>query len=357
MAPSQLIRGPARPLLLGGTILGISLLHYLTGTQNMLLHQIYQRLYYIPVVAGSLWYGITGGILTSLLSGALYFPHILHAWAANPVYRWNQYSEILIIVLVGVITGMLSTTEKRQRRHLERAMEDLSAAYERLQRAFDELKRSERMSMLGQLAAGIAHEIRNPLGSIQGAIEILESGDQARRHEFAGIVKKEIERLNSLINDFLNFARPRPLEFQLNSVNDVVKSLVQLVRKRAESQGVGVAETYGEIPSARIDSEQLKAALLNIVLNGIQAMPRGGTLHITTSVTESAIRITVADQGIGIPEEARERLFEPFFSTRKDGTGLGLAAAEQTIRNHGGALRLASTGPTGTIFDIDLPIS
>lgn len=346
-----------RVALLGGAILGISLLHYLTGTDWILLHQIYQRLYYVPVVAGSLWFGLWGGIATGLISSALYFPHILHAWAGNAVYRWNQYYEIAIILLVGVVTGMLSTAEKRQRRSLERTMADLSAAYGRLQQAFDELQKKDRMTTLGHLAAGIAHEIRNPLGSIQGAIDIVETGDDASRKEFAGIIRKEIGRLNSMINDFLNFARPRPLEFHQANVNDVAKGLVQLVRKQAETHHVRLIESYANLPDVQIDPEQIKAALMNIVLNGIQAMPSGGEIRLTTAMTsDRRVRIEIADAGTGIPVEARERLFEPFFTTRKDGTGLGLPIAEQIIRNHRGRVLLERTGAAGTVFAVELPI-
>lgn len=345
----------ARVVLLAALILAISILHYTTGTQSILLHQIYQRLYYIPVVMGAIWFGLRGGVVTSLLSSILYFPHILHQWAGNAVYRWNQYYEIMVIILVGVVTGVLSSSEKRQRSRLEVAMADLSAAYGRLQKAFDELQRRDRMTMLGQLAAGIAHEIRNPLGSIQGAIDIVESGDEAARREFIGIVRKEIDRLNGIVNHFLSFARPRPLDLRPNDVNAVVRSLAQLVGKNAESQNVRIGLECGTLQPALIDSEQLKAALMNIVLNGIHAMPRGGRLEISTSMNGARIRVAVTDEGGGIPVESHERLFEPFFTTRADGTGLGLAIARQTIENHGGTLRMASTGPTGTTFEVEVP--
>ncbi|MEW6366543.1 MAG: ATP-binding protein [Acidobacteriota bacterium] len=355
-SPARRTQG-TRALVIVIAILAVSALHYFTPVHHPLLHQVYQRLYYLPVVAAALWFGLRGGIGASLLSVALYIPHIFHAWSGDRSYTWNQYGETVIIILVGTLTGALSSLESRQRRKLERAMDDLAAAYARLQRAFGELQKRESMTMLGKLAAGLAHEIHNPLGSIRGAVEIIEGGGEEARREFIGIVKKELDRLQTMLRDFLDFARPRPLQFQVNNINQILQSLVRLVRPRAESAGVEIEERYGQVRDANVDSEQLKAAIMNVVLNGVEAMPNGGKLSVETTATADRLRIRVLDHGQGISEDNRARLFEPFFSTKKNGTGLGLAIAEQTVRNHGGRLQLESTGPSGSVFEIELPVT
>ena len=156
-----------------------ALLHYLTPTSALLWHQIFQRLYYLPIAYAALYFGWRGGVLAAAVSAASYIPHILHAWHHMPDYAMNQYAEIIVFFLVGAVTGALADQGRRQRRQLEIAGAQLAKVNRELQESFEQIKRADRLSAIGQLSASLAHEIRNPLGSIEGAASLLDN--QKRR--------------------------------------------------------------------------------------------------------------------------------------------------------------------------------
>ena len=156
-------------------VLVISAFHYTTSTEQRYLHEIYQRLYYVPILLAAFWYGPAGGVCTALLTSGLYLYHIQRDWHHFPMYTFNQYAEIFLYHAIGLLVGVLSSRERRQRRDLERTSRRLSEAYESLQKTFEHLRQADRLASMGQLSAGIAHEIRNPLGTIKGSIEILSA--------------------------------------------------------------------------------------------------------------------------------------------------------------------------------------
>ena len=190
-------------------VLGASLLHYLTPPQLLLWHNIFQRLYYLPIVYAAIHFGLRGGVSTAVGSAILYIPHIL-TWSSHPNYEMNQYAEIVVFLLVGSVTGILADRERAQKKQLEATTEELRRVYRELQESFEQIKRADRLSAIGEMAASLAHEIRNPLGSIEGAAGILEDPQIAEgtREEFIGIIRKESRRLNRLLTNLLDFARP-----------------------------------------------------------------------------------------------------------------------------------------------------
>lgn len=231
----------------------------------------------------------------------------------------------------------------------------------RLRDMEEETRRSERLAALGTLAAGVAHEIRNPLSAIDINLQLLEEtvtgkAQKERAARYFEVVKSEIHRLNGIIEGFIRFARPRPLERRRVRIEEVVDALLVLVRAECESKGIGVARSIDGAASAvvEVDPEQVQQALLNLVLNGLQSMSPGGTLTLGAEVLPDAVQVRVTDTGTGIPAESRERVFDLFYSTKESGSGLGLPIAQRIVTEHGGSIRF-ETGPSGTTFFVALP--
>lgn len=208
MLSKKMMSAPWQMLVIIGGIIGVTLLHYFTPLTEPVLHDIFQRLYYLPIILAAYWFGLAGGIGTALVVSFVYTPHIIYQWGGHPGHHameMDRYLEMVIYNLVGGVTGFLSQQEKRRREQLERTAAGLEESYRRLQKQSDviiriekQLRRAERLSVLGELSAVLAHEIRNPLGSIRGTAEILKDdyrpGD--RKHEFLEILIKESDRLN-----------------------------------------------------------------------------------------------------------------------------------------------------------------
>jgi len=346
-------------------VLGITALHYLTTVQKAHFHDIYRRLYYVPIVLGGLWFALRGGLGTAIFVSILYAPHVVFQWGHNPTAAPEQYLEIFLYNVIGFLTGFLSQREQEQKTRFQKAAERLEESYGKLRAQADlileieeQLRRADRLSALGELAAGMAHEIRNPLGSIRGTAEILRDGiDPAdKRHEFAGILIKEVDRLNRVVRDFLDFARPAPVERGRVDLNEALREILALIGPQALNGGVRVELTAGELPPVPGDREQLKQAFLNLVLNALQAMPAGGTLAVSTAPVEGRVEVRFTDTGQGIPPEKLEKIFNPFFTTRQEGTGLGLAITHRIVQGHGGRIEVTSRIGEGTTFTVIIPL-
>ncbi len=332
--------------------------HYLTPSSQLLWHGIFQRLYYLPVVLAAISFGWRGGLLTALICGLAYIPHIQMAWAHMHHYTMEQYAEIFMFFSVGAVTGLLSDMEKRRRQELQRTAEELGKVYGELQATFEQVRRADRLSAIGQLAAGLAHEIRNPLASIDGAAEVIEAGASGEvKAETLRIIRQECVRLNRLLAGLLDFARPRPPEWRDVVVREVLDSVVELVRHSAGKNVRFETRAPEDLPTLRCDREQLAQVVMNLALNAAQAMPGGGTVRLSAAPDAGGVLIAVADEGEGISGEQIERIFEPFFTTKVSGTGLGLAVVQQIVVRHGGTVKATRNDGRGMTFAIHLPHS
>lgn len=345
---------------IGLVIVLITVLHFLTPLDQIVWHEIYQRLYYIPIIAAALLYGLRGGLTASIFTTIVYSPHVfLHSQHGHFDYSINQYAEIVIFNLVGGVMGALGDRLKLARERAERNADERRKAYEELQKTFEQLLQAEKLSSLGELSAGIVHEVRNPLGAIKGAVEILEDGlpaDSPRR-EFAGLAKKEVERLNKLVGEFLRFARPASLAIGRNDLNEIVKSVVSLVENQAAAQSIAIDTRFQkDLPKISFDGEQIKQVLLNLAINALQATPDGGRISFRTGDDGDFCNVEVEDAGAGIDEKILGKIFDPFFTTKEKGVGLGLSIAHKIVAQHGGQLSAAS-GEGKTVFSLQLPKS
>jgi signal transduction histidine kinase len=230
-----------------------------------------------------------------------------------------------------------------------------------------ELVASENLISMGKLSAGVAHEIRNPLNAMKGAIVFL----QRRRQEdplvmeYTGLILEEIERLNRFVTEFLSFARqPKPTRVRVN-LNDLIQSVLNLYAEELRQKHIGVALNLDPaLPDIALDPQQLEQVFINLLVNAIHAMPDGGNLKIATAIgraghgSDNATRalIWIGDSGSGITETQLESIFEPFFSTKASGTGLGLPISRSIIEAHRGRMSVSSGAGRGTTVQLSLPI-
>jgi two-component system sensor histidine kinase HydH len=273
-------------------------------------------------------------------------------------YQETQYAELLMFVVVGLVVGTLVEAERRQRERQERTSRELAEAYRELQESFDQLQRADRLSALGRLSAGLAHEIKNPLASVSGSVDILASEFPAGhpKSEFIEIIQKELGRLNKVLTEFLQFARTPKPHREACDLREVVDSIVMLCSQEASRQGVHIQVSYpDDLPEISVDTAQIQQALLNIVLNAVQAMDSGGQLTVALENNSRGLRIEIHDTGPGIPDEHRSQIFDPFFTTKDRGTGLGMSIAHKLIHGHNGDIRLLDNAGPGATFIIDLP--
>jgi len=235
--------------------------------------------------------------------------------------------------------------------------------YENLKQSQTIIQRSDRLSSLGLLTAGLAHEIRNPLVAIRTFTQLLPERyeDEEFRNNFQTLALKEVDRICGLVNDLLSFARPTTPKVSPEDVNEIVDSIARILETEAKEKDVRIHLRLATgLPKIFIDKEQIKQVLMNVIINAIQSIEGGGAVEIFTRMfsregSERFVQIEVRDTGIGIEEDDLENIFNPFFTTKKEGCGLGLSISHQIIQEHGGHMMAESNPGEGTTFFINLP--
>jgi len=218
------------------------------------------------------------------------------------------------------------------------------------------MRAADRLASLGRMAANIAHEIRNPLASLSGAVEVLAAGAvDETRERLGNIVLKETDRLNAIIRDFLEYARPAPLNRVTLNVAEVVDEVLVLLEHRATPGTLKVVREFPATLSWSVDRQQFRQVVWNLCLNALQAMPDGGELTVSMTGTAGRLLVRVADTGEGITGDDLAHIFEPFYSTKIDGTGLGLALVHRVVQDHGGEIDVQSRAGVGAVFTLTLP--
>ncbi len=342
----------------------LAFFHYLTGIQHSPYYGFYCRLYYLPIVLAGLWFCLRGGVATALLVSVIFAPHVFFKWGPSEVIPLEHYLEIALFNLTGFLTGFLSSRINFQSMRAEKNMQQLAESFTQLKEQAnliveieDQLRQADRLTALGELSAGMAHEIRNPLGSIRGTAEILRDAlpDDNRYTEFSQILIKEVDRLNRVVEDFLNFARPTTNQQHDFKPNEILHEVLQLCHQQVTKDRIQIHWQETSLPTAVGDASQFKQVFLNLILNALQAMPAGGELWIDTQINEQQqIVLTFRDSGPGIPPDDLDRIFNPFFTTKANGTGLGLAITYRIIQNHCGNISVRNSPTGGAEFTIIL---
>ncbi|MDD3926576.1 MAG: GAF domain-containing protein [bacterium] len=229
-----------------------------------------------------------------------------------------------------------------------------------------QVRRVSQLAAIGQLAANVAHEIRNPLSSIKGAAQYLQSelGEQSALSEFSAIISQETDRLNRVVTDFLTFARPNPPKLRRHDLNEVLRRSLELLNVEMEQSGIRAkVRLSGKLPDIYMDSDHLEQVFLNLLINALQAMQNGGTLSVSSALTRDReetggggyVRVDIADSGCGIARDDLDKIFVPFFTTKNGGSGLGLSIVHQIVESHGGFIRISSRPGHGSVFSIYIP--
>ena len=266
--------------------------------------------------------------------------------------------------VVGPIQVASGGSIESVREELDQLSSRVGTMVEQLQASQLEQLRSEQLAAMGQLAAGLAHEIRNPLTAMQTIVQTAreQGGAEAFDERDLSIIEEEIVRLNSTLQEFLDFARPPSLEKAATSILELVDRTMQLIAAKAASQGVSFKTSFEpDLPLMDVDPDQMRQVLLNVFINSLEAQPEGGEIEVTAEharspTGESKLRLCIADRGEGIQESIRDRLFEPFASSKEAGSGLGLSICNRIVGDHDGTIELENRVGGGTVTSILLPI-
>jgi len=223
----------------------------------------------------------------------------------------------------------------------------------------EQLRKSDTLNVIGELAAGIAHEIRNPMTALKGFIQLLEGSISKEHSMYYQVITTELQRIDSIINEFLILAKPQAIRFQEKDINQIMKETVDLLTAQAVLYNVQFVTEYDDgLPLVFCEPNQMKKVFINLIKNAIEVMPCGGNISITIKkMGNQQIQIKIQDEGTGIPKEKIKKLGEPFYTTKDRGTGLGLMVSYRIIDEHKGTINIESEEGKGTIFYINLPIN
>jgi signal transduction histidine kinase len=331
----------------------ITALHYGTSHELEWVHDVLRRLYYLPIVLAAFRHGLRGGLAAALVTSLVYLPH---AFAPghhhhDPAGGLEKALEILLYNSVGATAGWLAELERRRRRELQVALAEQ-------RRLVDQLVAAGRLSALGEVVAGIAHEIKNPLHALAGTAEIVDPlipADTEERRMWE-IHRKELARLARVADRFLSFARPSPSDLVPLDLRRVAEQLALLTEAEARQKHIRLALELPPRPvTARGDADQLASLALHIAVNAFKkAPPSGGTLRIAVATAEDAALLILENDGPPLQGD-HARLFEPFYSGDHASTGLGLSIAARIADQHGGTITAENAG-LGVRFTLRLPI-
>ena len=315
--------------------------------------ETFSAFYSLPVALWARCDGWRGGLITAVLSSVAVLT------APGQVSVVSRAVGSIALVCLGLVAGILFERERRQKGQAQKSAEQLSSAYEQVQANFEGMKRIERLSAIGQLSAGLAHEIRNPLASIAGAAAILRRNENMdpKYVKCVEIITHECERLNGLLTNFLNFARPRPPRLQTILLDSVLDNVLAVASHGLHGKTVHCEKRMQpNLPRVECDPEQLEQVLLNLMINAIEASPNGETVTLSAVADAGKVAVRVVDRGYGVAPAHIGRLFDPFFTTKEHGTGLGLPVAHQIVMQMGGTLLAQQNSGSGMIFSVILPV-
>jgi len=268
------------------------------------------------------------------------------------IFDFQKRVIITCTIVMGALFLVLLFVVKRGEGIIEKR------ALERL-RLKEQLSRAERLSTLGEMVAGISHEIRNPLGIIRSSSELLKKkmAGYDPSNSIPGIIIEESARLNNIITDFLDFAKPRSSNLILCRIEDVLEKNITFLASQINEEGCIIEKDYdNNLPEITADPEMLYQAFLNILINAMQAMPEGGKIHVEIGSSDNTVTIFFEDEGEGIPEDILEKIWDPFFTTKEKGTGLGLGIVKNIIESHRGSIQVSNRPVCGARVKVEMPV-
>ena len=314
----------------------------------------------LPVISAATKLDAIGTIVTSAIAFGVY----LAFWLRVPkdLYIEDKAELVLrgvITLVAGFLAQQLSNETRIEARKAQAAADQLAEANRNLREAEDAVRRSDRLAALGQLSAGLAHELRNPLGTIKTSAEMLlknVDSSNAVAREMAGYISSEVDRTNSLVTRFLDFARPLALRLEKTDLTQVIDRAIADVEKHQPPFDIAIYKNYSpDIPPFLLDGQLMERVLYNLILNAAQASPSNGSITVKTRQLNGTVEIAVIDRGEGIDPEDLKNIFNPFYTTKSSGVGLGLAIVSKIVDEHGGKIAVESEPGGGSVFRVYLP--
>ncbi len=326
----------------------------------------YYLIYLLPVVTAAMYFEVWATLAWTILTCAVYWSFVI--WQLSEyVLTGADAAELaircLFFFLAALIVNRFVTENREQAERYRQLAETLAETNRRLEQAQEEARRSERLAALGQLSGGLAHELRNPLAVIKGSAETLMrklSNSDPITTELAGYISSEVNRMNALVTRFLDFARPHQLEQHQEQIPPLIERALKAARDRWPDARVEVERQFAaDLPAVMIDAELIERVFTNLAINAYEAMgAAGGKLRVEAVRAEEdkdGVEITFHDTGPGIPAELREQIFNPFFTTKETGVGLGLSIVSKILDDHRGWIRVTSEPGEGAAFRVFLP--
>lgn len=343
----------------------------LDHTGQIGINSNYYPIYYLPVVTAAIYFSTISTLLWTALASLAYCSYLIPALQEYELTAEGATIlaiRVLFFFLAAILVNRFVVENRRQVQQYQKLSETLEETNRQLRRAEDEARRSERLAALGQLSAGLAHEIRNPLGVIKGSAEMLTKKLQATQpleSELAGYISSEVNRLNALVARFLDFARPQHVELRPLRVSSLVDRCLESVQAQLSGAKITVERHYADkLPKIQADEQLCERIFVNLILNAYQAMAaeegdQRGTLRISIAPEsprgKPGVGVSIQDTGPGVPPELREQIFNPFFTSKKDGVGLGLSIVAKIVDDHRGWIRLDTDSGSGARFHVFLP--
>ena len=359
-------RGPAYSVLIK---IGLSTL-LIDHTGDVGINSAYYQIYYLPIVTAAIYFGPIATILWTTLASLAYASFLIPALQEYELTAEGAATfatRLLFFYLAAILVNRFVIANKKHVQRLQTLSETLEQTNLQLRRAEADARRSERLAALGQLSAGLAHEIRNPLGVIKGSAEMLAGklkDAQPLASELAGYISSEVNRLNALVARFLDFARPLSVELRPQCVTDILDRSIDSVQNQLPNEGVKVQKNYAaNLPQVLADEQLCERVFVNLITNAYQAMSgveNGDKVLRISVLPESAngaygAGIVIEDTGPGVSPEIREQIFNPFFTSKKDGVGLGLSIVAKIVDEHRGWIKLEDHPGGGARFHVFLP--
>jgi signal transduction histidine kinase len=312
-------------------------LHYSTAHTFAVHHEVYRMFFYIPLILATFWFGFWGAISTSIIIFLLYLPHGIDQWEGFSL-SYHQLLEAGLFFLIAFILGNLAQTKVREQRS-------------RL--------RSERLAAVGMAVSEISHDMKSPLMAIGGfAAQVRRrmAEDDPDRPKM-DLVIRETARLENMVKDMLNFSRPLHLRVSTCNLSEIAGESIEVMRSAEGGCAIALENALDPaVPDCMLDKDSIKEVVINLIANAVQASPPGEIVSVRTLRRRNRAVLEVTDRGHGIQEEDRKRVFHPFFSRKKGGTGLGLTITKKIVMAHGGSISFYPNPDRGVTFRVTLPL-
>jgi two-component system, NtrC family, sensor histidine kinase HydH len=318
-------------------VIVITVLHYITDSDLHLHHLILRELYFVPIAMAGLLLGLVGALVTSLSITLLYLPFVFLNWQGFSTVDIGNLGQVVLFNGLALILGVLRDRQRSEQKRL---------------------RESENLASIGSAMSSVAHDMKTPLIAIGGFSRQVQKDLDPKHPGFRKleIVLQETRRLEGMMRDMLDFARPLQLERKEENLANFLRECISLVEEEAQKKKVSLQPSLDhDIPPVLLDAMRLKRAIINILTNAVQASPAGESVSIHTYKEGKRIVLSISNRGTGIPKEHMEKIFHPFFTTKKEGTGLGLPISKKILEAHGGDLTAKNDPQRGVTFLLFLP--